>query len=215
LVIRSEHRIRERSHDSLIVNNPGHRLTGLSGFLGNLPNAQLLHVIQMLYLVPSHGFHESPPCAHLHLDGPTLRKLSPLVDLVLYQPLFIPIGHKGASALPPEPDLVLYHSVFVSRDHENQPQTRLQEGYLVLYHPRSRCFRGLPALTPLFHIGIAPLKVPWIVLTPPMLSHRFTLPLTRLSMTRLLSVSHSRIRYKKLPAKQTPLPQGRPPPAPN
>jgi hypothetical protein len=53
-------------------------------------------------------------------------------------PLSLSIGHKGAPALPPQPDLVLYHPVFLTRDHQNQPQTRLQEGYLVLYHPRSR-----------------------------------------------------------------------------
>lgn len=74
---------------------------------------------------------------HLPLDGSTLRKLSVLVDLVLYQALTIPIGHKSAPALPPQPDLVLYHPVFVPRDHQNQPQTRLGEGDLVLYHSRS------------------------------------------------------------------------------
>ena len=88
----------------------------------------------MLDLVPYHRFHEFPPCVHLNIDGSTLRKLSPHVDLVLYHALSIPIGHKGAPALPPQPDLVLYHPVFVSRDHQNQPQTRLGEGYLVLYH---------------------------------------------------------------------------------
>jgi hypothetical protein len=131
-------------------------------------------------------------------------------------PFSLSIGYKGPPALPSQPDLVLYHSVFVSRDHENQPQTRLQEGYLVLYHPRSRSLmRGLPLFTPLLDIGIPPLKVPRVVLTPSTLSHRFTLLLTRLTMTRLLSVSHSWIRYKKLPAKQTPLPQGCPPPSLN
>jgi hypothetical protein len=131
-------------------------------------------------------------------------------------PLSLSIGHKGVPALPSQPDLVLYHPVFVPRDHQNQPQTRLQEGYLVLYHPRSRCLmRGFPLLTPLLDIGIPSLKVPRVVLTPPTLSHRFTLLFTRLTMTRFLSVPHSRIRYKKLPAKQTPLPQGCPPPSPN
>lgn len=56
------------------------------------------------------------------LDGHTLRKLHPDVYLVLYPPLAIPIGHKGASALPPKEDLVLYHPVFIPRDQENQPQ---------------------------------------------------------------------------------------------
>lgn len=131
-------------------------------------------------------------------------------------PLSLSIGHKGPPALPSQSDLVLYHAVFVSRDHENQPQTRLQEGYLVLYHPRTRHPKqGLPLLTPLFHIGISSLKVPRVVLTPSTLGHRFTLLLTRLTMTRLLSVPHSWIRYKKLPAKQTPLPQGCPPPSLN
>ena len=129
-------------------------------------------------------------------------------------PLSLSIGHKGVPALPSQPDLVLYHPVFVNRDHQNQPQTRLQQGYLVLYHPRSRPPRqGLPLLTPLFDIGIPPLKVPRVVLTPPTLGHRFTLPLTCLTMTRFLSVPHSWIRYKKLPAKQTLLPQGYPPPS--
>ena len=131
-------------------------------------------------------------------------------------PFSLPIGHKGAPALPPQPDLVLYHPVFVSRDHQNQPQTRLQGGYLVLYHPRPRSLRrGFPLFTPLLDIGIPPLKVPRVILTPPMLSHRFTLLLARLTMTRFLSVSHSWIRYKKLPAKQTPLSQGCPPPSLN
>ena len=75
----------------------------------------------------------------LGFDGSTLRKLSPDVHLVLYQALSVPIGHEGAPALPSQPDLVLYHPVFIRRDHQNQPQTRLGEGYLVLYHPRSRC----------------------------------------------------------------------------
>src|SRR4030042_3377257 len=131
-------------------------------------------------------------------------------------PLSLSIGHKGVPALPSQPDLVLYHPVFVPRDHQKQPQTRLQEGYLVLYHPRSRSLRrGFPLLTPLLDIGIPPLKVSWILLTPLTLSHRFTLLLTRLTMTRFLSVSHSWIRYKKLPAKQTPLSQGCPPPSLN
>jgi len=126
------------------------------------------------------------------------------------------IGHKSVPALPPKPDLVLYHPVFVPRDHQNKPQTRLREGYLVLYHPQTRPPRqGLPLLTPPLHIGIASLKVSRVVLTPPTLSHRFTLLLARLSMTGFLSVSHSWIRYKKLPAKQTLLPQGCPPPSPN
>jgi hypothetical protein len=129
-------------------------------------------------------------------------------------PLSLSIGHKGAPALPSQPDLVLYHPVFISRDHENQPHTRLGEGYLVLYHPQPRHSRqGLPLLTPLFHIGIPPLKVPRVVLTPSTLSHRFTLLLTRFSMTGFLPVPHSWIRYKKLPAKQTLLPQGYPPPS--
>ncbi len=72
-------------------------------------------------------------------DGSTLRKLRCQVHLVLYHALSVPIGHKGVLALPSQPDLVLYHPVFISRDDENQPQTRLGEGYLVLYHPRSRC----------------------------------------------------------------------------
>jgi len=127
-------------------------------------------------------------------------------------PFSLSIGHKGAPALPSQPDLVLYHPVFCSRDHENQPLPRLARGYLVLYHPRSPCpKRGFPLFTPLLDIGITPLKVPRVVLTPPTLSHRLTLLLTRLSMTRFLSVSYSRIRYKKLPAKQTPLSQGCPP----
>jgi len=131
-------------------------------------------------------------------------------------PLSLSICYKGAPTLPPQPDLVLYHSIFVSRNHQNQPQTRLHKGYLVLYHPRSRSLmRGFPLLTPLLDIGIPPLKVSRVVLTPPTLSHRFTLLLTRLTMTRFLSVSHSWIRYKKLPTKQTPLPQGCPPPFPN
>lgn len=69
----------------------------------------------------------------LVLDGSTLRKLSAYVDLVLYHALSIPMGHKGAPALPPQPDLVLYHPVFSPRNHQNQPQTRLGQGYLVLY----------------------------------------------------------------------------------
>ena len=76
------------------------------------------------------------------LDGPTLRKPPSDVHLVLYHLLSIPIGHKGASALSSQPDLVLYHPVFISRDHENQPQTRLGEGYLVLYHLRMGSPRG-------------------------------------------------------------------------
>jgi len=79
---------------------------------------------------------------HLALDGPTLRKLPAHVDLVLYQALSIPIGHKGAPALPPQPNLVLYHPVFVPRDHQNQPQTRLGQGYLVLYHAQIRSPKG-------------------------------------------------------------------------
>jgi len=88
----------------------------------------------VLDLVPNHGFHESPPWVYLHLDGSTLRKLSSHVDLVLYHALSLPIGHKGASALSSQSDLVLYHPVSVSRDHQNQPQTRLGDGALVLYH---------------------------------------------------------------------------------
>jgi hypothetical protein len=131
-------------------------------------------------------------------------------------PFSLSIGHKGAPALPSQPDLVLYHPVFVPRDHQNQPQTRLQEGYLVLYHPQTRHPRqGLLLLTPLFHIRISSLKVPRVVLAPSTLGHRFTFLLTRLTMTRFLPVSCSWIRYKKLPAKQTPLPQGCPPPSPN
>jgi hypothetical protein len=76
------------------------------------------------------------------LDGPTLRKLCYQVHLVLYHALSVPIGHKGAPALPPQSDLVLYHPVFVTRDHENQPQTMLQEGYLVLYHAWTNFPRG-------------------------------------------------------------------------
>ena len=128
-------------------------------------------------------------------------------------PFSLSICHKGAPTLSSQPDLVLYHPVFVPRDHENQPQRRLQEGYLVLYHPWSRSLmRGFPLFTPLLDIGIPPLKVSRVVLTPPTLSHPLTLLLTLLTMTCFLSVSHSWIRYKKLPAKQTPLPQGCPPP---
>ena len=60
---------------SFIVNHPGHRFTGLSKFLGNLPNTQLLHFVEMLNLVPYRRFHESPPCTHLNFDGSTLRKV--------------------------------------------------------------------------------------------------------------------------------------------
>lgn len=143
------------------------------------------------------------------LDGHTLRKLHPDVYLVLYPPLAIPIGHKGASALPPQEDLVLYHPIFVSRDQQNQPLIRLGEGYLVLYHALTRSHRrGLLLLTPLFDIGIPPLKIPRVVLTPGPLSHGFTLLLARLPRTCLLPLSYSRIRHKEPAAKQTPLPQG-------
>jgi hypothetical protein len=76
------------------------------------------------------------------LDSHTLRKLHSDVYLVLYHLLSIPIDHKGASALPPQPDLVLYHQVFLCRDHENQPLTRLGGGDLVLYPPRMDSLRG-------------------------------------------------------------------------
>ena len=143
------------------------------------------------------------------LDGHTLRKLHSDVYLVLYHPLSIPIGHKGAPALPPQPDLVLYHPIFVGRDQQNQSLIRLGEGYLVLYHALTRSHRrGLPLLTPLLDIGISTLKIPWVVLTPGTLSHFFTPLLTRLPMTSLLPFSHSRIRHKEPAAKQTPLPQG-------
>ena len=57
------------------------------------------------------------------------------VYLVLYHPLCLPVGYKGAPALSPKKDLVLYPPAFVSRDQEHQPQERLGGGYLVLYHP--------------------------------------------------------------------------------
>jgi hypothetical protein len=76
------------------------------------------------------------------LDGHTLWKLHSDVYLVLYHLLSIPIGHKGAPALPPQEDLVLYPPIFVGRDHENQPQTRLGDGDLVLYHALMNSSRG-------------------------------------------------------------------------
>ena len=92
------------------------------------------------------------------------------IHLVLYPLLSLSIGRKGASALPSKDDLVLYHPLFLSRDQQNQPQQRLRGGDLVLYHRLARVpHPSFLPLTPFLHIGISPLKIPRILLTPGLL----------------------------------------------
>jgi len=82
-------------------------------------------------------------------------------------------------------------------------------GYLVLYLtsfcPPPLLIVRVP-LPPLPHIGVSPLEITWIVLYPPLLT--LTLPplLTPPLLTTLLSIPYPWVRFKRLPAIDTPLP---------